>query len=97
MSFFQQCEGDAAIVVENGVYKQCDLYTRDGYFYVKLGSGFVRLMVDGSTSKHKLRLDYIDTTRALARDRVGRLCQVTVEGARGLEHHQSTLLIGGAK
>jgi hypothetical protein len=97
MSFFIQCEGDAAIVVENGVYKQCDLYTRDGYFYVKVGGGFVRLMVDGSTSKHRLRLDYLDTTLTLARDRVGRLCMFGVDDAILLDLKQSALLIGGAK
>lgn len=31
MSFFKQVEGEAAVLVENGVYKQVDLYTRDGY------------------------------------------------------------------
>lgn len=30
MGFFKQVEGEAAVVIENGVYRQCDLYTRGG-------------------------------------------------------------------
>lgn len=92
MSLFVQSEGDSAIVVENGVYKQCDLYTRDGYFYVKLGGGFARLNVDGSTSKPKLRLDFIDTTKALYRDNIGRLC----DHGNMLTLEVATRLLGGA-
>lgn len=88
MSGFVQSEGDTAIVVENGVYKQCDIYTRDGYFYVKLGGGFVRLNVDGSTSKPKLRLDFIDITTGLWRDKVGRLCKAHVAGSLSIDEPQ---------
>lgn len=59
MSFFKQVEGEAAILVNNGVFSQVDLYSRDGYLYAKHGSGFVRLYADGSTSKAKLRLDFM--------------------------------------
>lgn len=74
MSFFQQVEGEAAVLVENGVYRQCDIYTRDGYLYAKVGSGFVRLMADGSTTKSRLRLDFMSWTGDLRRDGLGRLC-----------------------
>ena len=53
MSFFKEIEGDAAIVVENGVYRQVPLFERDGYIYAKIGSGFVRIMADGATTKAK--------------------------------------------
>ena len=33
MSFFKKVEGDAAVLVANGVFKQVDLYTRDGYVF----------------------------------------------------------------
>lgn len=42
MSFFKQVEGEAAILVNNGVFSQVDLYSRDGYLFAKHGSGFVR-------------------------------------------------------
>jgi hypothetical protein len=53
MSFFKQVEGEAAIIISNGVYRQCDLYTRDGYLYAKISGGFVRLMADGATPRQK--------------------------------------------
>ena len=97
MSLFVQSEGDSAVVVENGVFKQCDLYTRDGYLYAKVGGGFVRLNVDGSTSKAKLRLDFLDTVKPIARDRVGRLCSASMTDAVPLETKQKQLLIGSDK
>lgn len=83
MGFFKQIEGEAAVMVEGGVYKQVDLYSRDGYLYAKAGGGFVRLMADGSTTKPRLRLDSLSWSGDLARDSLGRLCQPgAVEGAK---------------
>lgn len=79
MSFFKQVEGEAAVLVENGVYKQCDVFTRDGYLYAKVSGGFVRLMADGSTSKAKCQLNFMSFAGPLA-SRMGRLC---VEGTVG--------------
>jgi hypothetical protein len=94
MSFFQQVEGEAAVLVENGVYRQCDLYTRDGYLYAKVGSGFVRLMADGATTKAKLRLDHMSWTGDLKRDPLGRLCTPDVKGAKALEPAKVQMLLG---
>lgn len=94
MSFFQQIEGEAAILVENGVYKQVDLYARDGYLYAKIGGGFVRLMADGATTKPRLRLEYLTWTGDLARDALGRLCQPQVTGARILGAEAAKKLLG---
>jgi len=94
MSFFQQVEGEAAVLVENGVYRQCDLYTRDGYLYAKVGSGFVRLMADGATTKAKCRLDFLSWEGALHRDALGRLCAPTVPGAKALEPTRRQALLG---
>lgn len=74
MSFFKHVEGEAAILVQNGVYRQVDLYTRDGYLYAKLANGFVRLMADGATTRAKCRLDFMSWNGGLYRDRMGRLC-----------------------
>lgn len=94
MSFFQQVEGEAAVLVENGVYRQCDLYARDGYLYAKVGSGFVRLMADGATTKAKCRLDHLSWTGELRRDTLGRLCTVDVSGAKALEPTRRQALLG---
>lgn len=94
MSFFQQIEGEAAVLVENGVYRQCDLYTRDGYLYAKVGSGFVRLMADGATTKTKCRLDHLSWTGDLRRDALGRLCTADVAGSKALEPAKAQMLLG---
>lgn len=96
MSFFKEIEAEAAVLVENGIYKQVPLYTRDGYVYAKIGGGFVRLMADGATSKAKLRLDFMSFDGALYRDALGRLC---TDGAKGtlkaLDGDAKMRLIGG--
>lgn len=73
MSFFKEVEGEAAILVENGLFRQVPLYTRDGYLFAKYGSGFVRLMADGSTTRAKCRLDFMTWEGQLYRDGLGRL------------------------
>lgn len=96
MSFFQHAEGEAAVLVGNGVYRQADLYTRDGYLYAKHGAGFVRLLADGSTSYAKLRLEYLTWTGHPAKDALGRLCTGTVPGAKPLDRPQELRLLGAA-
>lgn len=97
MGFFKYVEGEAAILVENGVYRQVDLYTRDGFLYAKTSGGFVRLLADGSTTKAKMRLDRMSWTGALHRDMFGRLCTPEAAGARPLETPWAKLLLGGEK
>lgn len=95
MSFFVHVEGEAAILVENGVYRQVDLYTRDGFLYAKTSGGFVRLMADGSTTKAKMRLEHLSWTGELRRDVLGRLCTVDVSGSKALDASKAQLLLGG--
>lgn len=95
MAFFKKVEGEAAVVVANGVYKQVDLYTRDGYVYAAAAGGFVRLMADGSTTHPKMRLEYMTWRDGLGRDPLGRLCSVDTPGARLLEEKVSAKLLGG--
>lgn len=94
MAFFQQVEGEAAILVENGVYKQVDLYTRDGYLYAKVGNGFVRLMHDGSTTKSRMRLDYMTWEGDLYRDTLGRLSATKKSGGKLLSGDSAQRLLG---
>lgn len=94
MSFFQEVEGEAAVLVENGVYHQVPLYTRDGFIYAKAKGGFVRLMADGATTKAKLRLDFMSWTGDLARDPLGRLCTPGAAKAVPLEPIKAQALLG---
>lgn len=94
MAFFKEVEGEAAILISNGVYRQVPVYTRDGYLYAKHGGGFVRLMADGSTTKDKMRLDYMTWEGELRRDTYGRLCTGEVSGSKSLEPERKTLLLG---
>lgn len=98
MSFFQEIEGEAAVLVENGVYKQVPLYSRDGYLYAKIGGGFVRLMADGATTKSKLRLEFMSWTGPLYRDSLGRLASKELRGKKTyvLEDDSAQKLLGGA-
>ena len=96
MSFFKEIEGEAAVLVENGVYKQVSLYTRDGFIYAKIGGGFVRLMADGATTKARTRLDFMSWGGPLCRDSLGRLCGPDVTGAKPLPGEAVQKLIGGA-
>lgn len=94
MGFFQEIEGEAAVLIENGVFKQVPLYSRDGYLYAKVSGGFVRLMSDGSTTKAKMRLDTLSWTGELRRDPLGRLCLPDVKGAKALDSTGQKLLLG---
>lgn len=96
MGLFKHLDGESAIVVESGVFKQTDLYTRDGHLYAKAGGGFVRLYADGSTSKAKCRLDVLTFDKPLCVDKLGRLCDASVTGARSLDREkEQRLLLGG--
>jgi hypothetical protein len=94
MGLFKQVEGETVILVQNGTYKQLDLYTRDGWFYAKNGGGFVRLYADGSTSVTKCRLDMLTATGTLFADKFGRLCDSSVAGATVVSDDKLPLLIG---
>lgn len=74
--------GDVAILMENGVYKQCQLATYNGQLFAKLGSGYVRLNSAGGTSKPSTGLLTLVYDGPLFRDRFGRLCVQAGEGRR---------------
>lgn len=94
MGLFQMREGDSAVLVINGVYKQVPLATRDGYIYAAVSGGFVRLNSDGATSQPKMRLEHLDITTEFHRDPLGRLCLPgAVENSRSLEAKAKQLLI----
>lgn len=98
MSFFKQIDGESAVIVEGGVYKQVDLYTRDGYVFAKAAGGFVRIMADGTTSKAggKLRVDFLSYAGPLFRDSLNRLRIEEGRDAKRLDVGQSQKLLGGS-
>lgn len=96
MGLFKQVEGDSVVVVESGVFKQTDLYTRNGFLFAKSGGGFVRLYADGSTSKARCYIDVLAYEGALRVDRLGRLCDSSAPDATLLEAPKATKLLTGA-
>ena len=94
MPGFKRREGDFAITVSNGVYKQVDVYEREGLLYAKEGSGFVQLIYDGSTTKSKTRLDLLSVETPLAMSWTGRICIAGTEfvsGQKPLEEYAEKL------
>lgn len=97
MGFFKQVEGVACVLVSRGVFKQTDIYIRDGYLYAKSGGGFIRLHRDASTTQSSVRLDHMSFDGDLFADAFGRLCVAEVAGAKPLDHKTvDKLLIGSA-
>ena len=88
-------EGQVAIIVKGGIYQQTPLYTRNGYLFAKVGSGFVRLASNGSTSQASTRIDSLVFDGHLCQDALGRLCDASVSGARSIEKNAEKLLLGG--
>lgn len=91
--FFKQIEGEAAILASGGVYRQADIFERNGYLFAKQGTGFIRLCADGSTSKPKTRLETLSCDAPLAADRYGRLCRPDVPGSKALPADTSQKLL----
>lgn len=84
MSLFKELEGDTAIVVSGGVYKQVQIFTRNGYLFAAVSGGYVRLKADGTTSKDKLRLVHIETEVELHKGQFGYLGNSEIADAEPL-------------
>lgn len=95
MGLFQQLEGDAAVLVSKGVYKQVPLYSRDGVIYAKANGGFIKLNLDGSTSKADHRLDTLAIEAALFKGKFGWLRIDKSDGACALSGRESEKLLLG--
>lgn len=97
MSFFQQAEGEAAIISSNGVFKQVDVYTWNGFLFAKDGAGFIRLTADRSTSKPKTRLQMLTwQSGELLQNAVGHLCTKGVSGAKPIPQDTARQLTGNS-
>lgn len=94
MGLFKQIEGESAVLYERGVFKQTDLFSRDGFLYAKAAGGFVRLYADGSTSRAHVKIDTLAFGGVLFRDKLGRLCDASVAGASALAQPEAVKLLG---
>ncbi|MEM9043505.1 MAG: hypothetical protein AAGC81_02335 [Pseudomonadota bacterium] len=70
---FNKLEGDTCIVRHNGVYRPADLYVWDGKLFAKIGSGYVRLRANGTTTKDGTFLEHMEIEEPLFADKFGRL------------------------
>ncbi len=73
MPGFIQVEGGMAVVASKGKYMQVPVYTRNQYLFLKIGSGFVKVYANGSTTVEGLRLDELSTDIDLWADRFDQL------------------------
>lgn len=92
MGFFKEVEGEACVIIHKGTYRQCPVYTRDGYLYAKVAGGFVRLMSDGSTTRTHTRLETI-SIETLTSSSTGKLALEGTPGTKALAAPKAQLLI----
>lgn len=74
MTGFRKLDGEFAITKQDGVFRQADVYERNGYLFVAHGNGFVQLQSTGGTSSPKVNLDELNMTTPVAMNPTGRLC-----------------------
>lgn len=70
---FKRLEGDSVVLKSNGVVTVHDLYEWRGELYAAVGKGYVRLNVNGTTSKDRLYMEHLVTEARLYADKFGRL------------------------
>lgn len=66
-SLFHKIEGAQAITRRKGLYRQVDVYGRDGAAYVRHGSGFLRLRGGDRTSDPDTFLEGLDLPPGVTR------------------------------
>ena len=93
MSYFQEIEGDVAILTSGGVFKQAPLYVMDGNLFAKASGGFVRINATGGTSKPKLSVVKLVTDLKLFKDTHGRLTTQSGPKTKPLADEQVQKLI----
>tara|TARA_R110000751_G_scaffold220907_1_gene323512 strand:- start:265 stop:549 length:285 start_codon:yes stop_codon:yes gene_type:complete len=91
---FKKLEGDTIMLSNKGVYTVTELYTYNGGLYAKVGSGFVRLRTNGTTSKTDVLIVTMETDIALYKDKLGRLATDDAPNAVKLSSEsRATLLL----
>ena len=75
---------DVALIGSGGVFRTAPLFTGpDSGLYIGLGSGCVRVRADGSTSKDKVSVYKIETSKPLYHDKYQRLSTAKTAGCTG--------------
>lgn len=69
---FRNLEGHA-IVVLNGVYRECNLFAYSDMLFAKLGVGYIRLNTNGSTSYHNAKMDKVKYNGDLFANQYGQI------------------------
>lgn len=83
---FRPLEGDIAVLVQNGVYRQADLYEWDGKLFAKHGVGYVRLRANGTTSRDGIHMEYMEIETPLYADKLGRLTVTDRDGYKRIDN-----------
>ena len=93
---FSKIDGEQAIVIRDGVYRQCDLYEKSGALFAKVAGGYIRLNSNGTTTQPKTRLETLAYDGPLFADRLGRLTLTNGEGYKQLSvSSEGVLLLEG--
>ena len=73
-AFFTRLSHTSAILAAGGVYRESDVFTGpDGTLFANFGQGYLRLYINGSTSKPSVRIHQVYTMRVLYKTEFGHL------------------------
>lgn len=81
---FKKMNGDQALLVAKGTFKEADLFEFQGGLFAKHGSGYVRLKANGSTSKPGVDFCHLETEAELWSDPFGRISVTNRDGYKPL-------------
>lgn len=72
---FKEVKGGSVVVRKNGVFRECALFLfgKEQHVFAKVGTGYVHLYDNKSTSQDKLRWEAITAPFATAKDSFGRM------------------------
>lgn len=70
---FKEITGDSVLLRHNGTFRVSPLYTYRSGVYAKLGTGYVRLRTDNTTSKDGVAVEFLESDKLFGQDKFGRL------------------------
>lgn len=80
------------ILICKGVYRQTNVYRRNDKIYAKWGSGFVRLLASGGTSKTDVRWESLPDDPAISRSTLDIVYLSPKVIPRTIEHKPAAVL-----
>jgi DNA-binding cell septation regulator SpoVG len=93
MSLFTIVEDSHVHLHSGGLYKQTELYEKDGIMYAKWGAGFIGLRHGGVTTISKVRWDSIITVREWKIIKLGRMELIPLPKKKTNDDHQQVGII----